>query len=183
MPRYLSIFTGFALCFSGCSPRVIHFVNSSANFESYNTFVVVNYKVNNAGLSPEGLEIISGIVEVINGEMIRRGYDISHQDPDLLVRYEIISNQRTEVNQNTSPFYPSLNWGSSFSTRTFLESALLIEIMDVETKKVIWQASVDLNKYRKNNKDEILQIAITRLFNTYLYRAGSERADESLKID
>lgn len=184
MIRCVSFLFGLVLLVAGCSPRVIHFTNPSAKFGSYSTFLVVNYKANNADISAEGMAILAQIEELINGQMVRREYNVNSKNPDLLVRYEIISNQRTEVDQNSNPYYPGMMWGNSFSLRTFLESALLIEITDITTKKVVWQASVDLNKYTKSrNREELLQKAIAQIYDTYLYNAGSRQPDESLITD
>ena len=169
---------------SSCSRKVIHFTNSEASFQNYSSFTVVNFKAKE-GLSPEGETIIQLIYDQIRAQMERREYRRSG-DPDLLVRFELISNQRVEVEQynssqySYSPYYPN----RYFRTRTYLESALLIEITDRSTKKLVWQASLDLNKYsRKKNDQEILREAVSELFNTYLYRSKSQTPDQSLIID
>lgn len=188
MIRSLSILSIFPVLVCGllsCSQKIIHFTNDLAPFSSYNSFVVVNYKVNTEELSAEGQQIMTQIESLISAEMTRRNYEGTAHDPSLVVRYELISNQRTEIDQVSGPYYLRGGYYSYprqyFRTRTFLESALLIEITDANTRKLVWQASEDLNKYiKKKNNQEILQNAVTHLFNTYLYKANSKSPDTSL---
>lgn len=171
----------FACSLPACSPKIVHFTNDRSEFKNFHRYLVINLKVREADLSEEGREIIGVIRTQIDSQMIRRGYQKSSTSPDVVVRYELISNQRVEVNANQSPFSYGYLSPSYFSRRTVEESALLIEISSVSTKKIVWQASVDLNRYmKKKGKEEILENAIATLFNTYLYRAGSAVPDESL---
>lgn len=179
------IFSGclIFLFLASCSPKVVHFTNDRSDFESFRHYLVINLKVRESDLSEEGREIIQIINSQIDAQMTRRDYQKSPAAPDLVVRYELISNQRVEVNVNPSPFSYGYLAPTYFSRRTIEESALLIEISSAATKKLVWQASVDLNQYmRKSGQEELLENAIATLFNTYLYRAGSARPDESLIV-
>ncbi len=169
--------------FFGCNPKVIHYLNESAPYSGFKTYQITNVKINNADISPTGQEIIKHVESAIIREMNRREYK-PQKEPDLVVRYELISNQQTDVNMNNyglyNPYYPY----RSISVRTFLESALLIEIINLKTKKAIWHASVDMNNYRREKKmEEIIQKAVTSIYNTYPYKSGSGRPDESLIIE
>lgn len=183
MTKATPIFYILFLISTSCAQKVVHYVNASSSFKTYTSYVVVNYKVNEKDLSPEGAELFNKINSLIDQQMTRRGYLTDNAEPDLIVRYELISNQVTEVGVNNRAFYSPFP-RPYYTSRTFLESALLVEITDNSTKKLVWQASVDLNKYsRKNKTEEILGKAIEQLFNTYLYRAGAATPDESLKVE
>ncbi|XOV95243.1 MAG: DUF4136 domain-containing protein [Bacteroidota bacterium] len=180
MIRYLSLAFLFAF---GCNPKVIHYLNESAPFSGFTTYQITNVKINNADISEAGQEIIKYIESAIIGEMNRRSYK-PQKDPDLIVRYELISNQETNVNVNNYGYggYYSYPY-RTVSVRTFLESALLVEIINLKTKKAIWNASVDLNNYKKEkDMDEVIQKAVVTIFNTYPYKAGSRYPDQSLII-
>lgn len=166
-----------------CSPKIVDFVNSGSNFKNYKTYTVVNYKTKYSDISDDGHAILTLIESNIEKEMERRDYEYTNDSPDLLLRYELISNQQTQYTQNNySPFYPSFN--NYVSARTVLESALLIEMTDIKTKKLVWQASMDMDKYaKKSSKEEIVSEVISKLFDTYLYRAKSSMTDQSLISD
>ncbi len=167
---------------ASCSPKVIQFVNSESSFTTYKSFGITNLKSTN-NLSPEGKEVYSFIENQINEELTRRDYVMNNEDPDIVVRYELIANQRNEVNPSYNTFNPTFPT-YRYSFRTVLESALLMELFDAGNKKLIWQASLDLKKQSgKTTREEILKDAVTKLFNTYLYRAESKITDQSLVVE
>ncbi|WP_421879646.1 DUF4136 domain-containing protein [Marinoscillum sp.] len=171
--------------FIGCTPKVIHFTDLNATFSNYETFGITNYK-NTKDLSAEGKEVFLFIENQITEQLRRRDYSQNTDEPDIVVRYEFIANQRTDVSTNYNPygFYSPFPNRRSYSVRTILESALLVELFDSQTKKLVWQGSLDLNKAnKKNSQEEILGDAITKIFNTYLYRAKSNTPDQSLVVE
>ncbi|WP_258097072.1 DUF4136 domain-containing protein [Marinoscillum pacificum] len=171
------------LILGGCSSKVIHFANSNSTFSSYEDFGIVNYK-KTKDLSPEGEEVFSFIEDMISEQMTKRDYLLNQKDPDLVIRYELIRNQKSEVNSSYYNPYSYYRPFPTYSVTTFQESALLIELFDTETKKLVWQASLDLDKAsKKNSTEQILNNAIVKLFNTYLYRAKTNSTDESLIVE
>lgn len=165
------------IIFTSCSPRVIHFVNDDSAFKDYFTYHIVNFKVPTGGLSPKGQELINTLEAAFKFELERRAYTFEKKSPDVLLRYELIANTETRTNVNRSPFSALVE----VDTRSIKQSALLLELTDRETKKLIWQSSVDLKQYNKKTKSlESLDGVITRLFNTYLYRAGQSKKDPTL---
>ncbi len=167
----------------GCNPKVIHYLNESAPYSGFNTFQITNLKIRNGETSTDGKEIMAYIESNIIQEMKRRGYQ-AKKDPDIVVRYELISNQQTDVNVDNFGFYNPMNPYRNITVRTFLESALLIEIINLKTNKAVWHASVDIEKYKKQkDTDKIIQKAVQSIYNTYLYRAGSRQPDNSLIIE
>lgn|GEM_PF-518693 len=192
------------LLFLSCSSaKVVNFVNDSINFSKYSSFAVINFNSNDANISQEGLKVLREIESTIDEQMLRREYTYSGKKPDVIIRYEIIANQTTSNNSsnyyngmygpgmfNPGMYNPGMfNYGFSpfsmfpggYSYRSILKSALLVEMYDLETKKLIWQASTDLVQYNKSNKQQqILRDAINKIFDTYLYRANSNEQDQSL---
>ena len=64
-----------------------------------------------------------------------------------------------------------------------IAGAVLIELVDNNTKKLIWQSSIDANQTMKKRKEkDPLKKIVIHLFNTYLYQAGNPIPDEQLKI-
>lgn len=174
MRLYVLILLGLL---SACSPKVVQFVNDDSKFAEYATFLVVNYKVNNAELSKEGLELVADIEMQLQKQLERRGYQPTSTRPDIILRYEFISNNNSRTNVNRNPYDPFV----TVNTRTFRESILLFELTDRKTKKLVWQASIDLKQQHKaSKKKEELDKAIATLFNTYPYRALNANPDPSI---
>ncbi len=162
---------------SACSPKVVQFVNDDSEFGRYSTYIMVNNKVNNAELSKEGLELLNSIETQLQQQLERRGYQAITTQPDIIFRYEFISNNNSRTNVNNSPYDPFV----TINTRTFRESILLLELTDRKTRKLIWQASIDLKQQHKPlKKQEELKRAIKVLFNTYPYLALNANPDLSI---
>ncbi|MEP0367464.1 MAG: DUF4136 domain-containing protein [Cyclobacteriaceae bacterium] len=168
------------LLLSQCNPKVVNFVNEEAAFEKYTAFATVNTKNNEAQMSDEGHAIKANIERAIDAQMLRRAYNKSNTNPDLIARYEIIAKQVSKTSSNSSGYYGTY-YNPSFTVRTILEAVLLIELNDVKSRKVIWQASIDLSQYdKKSAQAELINEAVSRIFDTYLYTAGQNKPDPSL---
>jgi hypothetical protein len=167
-----------------CSPRIIQFVNDQARFDQFNDYIIVGLKGQNMQKIVDDDKIIDRIEEAIHSELGRRGYAPNKQDPDLIVRYEVISSTKTQdTNQTMSPFQYT-GYGPIYNFRTVIESILLVEILDASNQKLVWQASMDLRDHSKTTKrKDVLKAAVERLFDTYLYRAGQKMPDPNLKTN
>ncbi len=169
----------FLLFATGCTVRVVQFINDDANFRSYRSYALLGLKGQNVSAESENSELLQRIEKFINAEMARRDYQIN-DNPDLVLRYEIVSSTQTE-SRNTNPYLNPYYYPPSY--RTITESIILLEMTDYNTKKLVWQASLDLREHNKITKrKDALQVAITNIFNTYLYRAGSRTPDQSLFV-
>ncbi len=164
---------------SSCAPRVVNYVNNQSNFSEYNTYVLLGLKGRDVGENADPSDLLLRLESRIDSEMDRRGYSKS-DEPDLILRYEVISSSKTERNNN-SPFFDPYFYQPTL--RTITESVILLEMTDFKTKKLVWQASLDLREHNKiTKKKDFLQSAVISIFNTYLYRAGKRQPDETLYI-
>ena len=112
--------------------------------------------------------------------MTNRKYQLSTNYPDLTLRYELISNQRTTY--DVDPFayrqsiYDPYGYFYNINERQFTESILLLELKDAATAKIVWQGSLDLRYSRRSKKvDDLLEDAVIRIFNSYQYEAGNNQ--------
>lgn len=161
----------------GCGVRVIQYVNDRAPFAQYEDYVLVGLKGKNVGSDPSNLLI--RIEGQIHEEMQRRDYKVS-DTPDLILRYEVVASTKTET-RNSNYLYGPIFMPNS---RTITESVILLEMTDAKTKKLVWQASLDLREHNKiTKKKDVLKSALINIFNTYLYRAGNGQPDQNLVIN
>jgi len=166
------------LFFCSCTPRVIQYRNEKADFANYHSFFILNSKSDHLS-AVESDEVNNRIEPFILDEMSRRGYVIDTKTPDVILRFEIIYGSENSNNTNQGTFnmiyYPKIN--------NDIVGAVLIELMDNNTKKLIWQSSIDANQTMKKRKEkDPLKKIVIHLFNTYLYQAGNPIPDEQLKI-
>ena len=159
--------------------RVVKYVNENADFENYHTFSLVHYKTGKKELTDQGKSFLNEIESEITGIMEERGYQKASKG-DLILRYETISGINTTTNAPNyygNPYlYDPYDPMNQRRTQKHLVGLLLIELKDSETKKLVWQGSVDL-KYSNDeaaNRDLVVD-SIHRIFSTYPYKAGSKQ--------
>ena len=166
------------LFFYSCTPRVIQYRNEKADFVNYHSFYILNSKSDHLS-AVEADEVNNRIEPFIHDEMKRRGYRLDAENPDVILRFEIIYGSENTRNSNQGSFnityYPKVS--------NNIVGAVLIELVDNSTKKLIWQSSIDANHTMKKRKEkDPLKKIVIHLFNTYLYQAGNSIPDEQLKI-
>ena len=118
--------------------------------------------------------------EVVMAEDGAKGVEMSKsENPDLILRFEIIYGSENANNSNLNRFnmvyYPR--------TSNNIVGAVLIELIDNNTNKLIWQSSIDAdNAMKKRKGKDPLKKLVIRLFNTYLYQARNAIPNEQLMI-
>lgn len=168
------------LIFVSCTPRIVTYTNNESRFDRFNSYVLISLKSKNLNASVDEDQILQRLETAINEQMSLRSYSISRNDPDLIVRYEVVSEQQIQNNSNTMSM--AMGFNPMYSYRSVIESILLIEIVTSDQQKLVWQASMDLKDLTKTSKNkDVLQTAVEKLFDTYLYRAGQKEIDPNLK--
>lgn len=179
MKYFLILLTSLLL---SCSPKVIHFINDSAPFAKYKSYAVINTKSNNTTKSSDTNDLFEIIEESIVSQMNRRGYIGPKSVSDVVIRYELIRSKKTVINNVNPIAAQDLNFIAPLSTTSYIEGVLLVEMIDISSKKTVWQASLDLgeNKRRQGDK-ETIDMAVSKIFDTFLYKAGSNQINEAIK--
>lgn len=174
----MRISISFVICMliAGCQPKIVHYLNERAPIQSFESYSLVNVKTDNKEVSKETRSILEMIGTSIKAEMEnKRFYVSSNINPDLILRYEIVSSTSTQTRNNNNLFNPF----STFSTQAIYQSILLLQLY--HDKKLIWQGSYDLNQSRRDERNErLFEKAIQRIFTTYPYKAKSNKVDEAL---
>lgn len=156
----------------GCSERIIHFTNPNAIFSDYSSFAIANNKSNIYSIKHVNNKTHERIDTYVHREMINRNYKTDVKSPDLIARYDLISTQKSR-NLNNQPLYTPVP--SSRST-VYEEYSLLVELIDRKKSRTVWQASIDLDKFKpEKNNDALISKALQDLFTTYLYKADESK--------
>lgn len=158
--------------------KVVTFTNEGSRFGSYFSYEIEHLKTKVDKADQKKPEVVIRLEDAMHQQMAERKYERAGKRPDLRLRYEIISNQRTEYDMNTRAFRPSIYNPNGYyydvNERNFTESILLLELKDTRTNKIVWQGSLDLRYSRKSKKtDDLIQDAVLKIFNSYRYTAGS----------
>ncbi len=161
---------------SACSQKALIYLNEEgAKFQDFKTYRLINTKLDRTNLSKEGRDILDILEAAIKNEMNKRGYEESNLSPDLVLRYEISTSRHTNSQNNISPY------GAPPTTRTFLESLIILDLTDTERRKMFWQSSYDLRQEsRQLKKEHATQDAVSEIFYTFPFRAGESEPDPTL---
>jgi hypothetical protein len=163
---------------TSCTVRIVQYVNEDADFATFDDYILIGLKGKNVSQSDASLDILPRIESAINAEMGQKNYHLNKNEPDLIVRYEIVSGTVSQNNQNTGRY----GFGGMvpvYNYRNVIESVLLIEILNASNQKLVWQASMDLKDHsRKTKRKDVLKSAVERLFDSYQYEAGSNQKIE-----
>lgn len=154
------------------------------DFNSYQTFKFfnpANMPASNFSFD-ESLEEV--IFDAIADEMKARNY-ASVQDADLMIKVQGGTKGTVEV-RNDDRFYPNSNFNyhdrygryyDPYDTRprdeSKKESSIIIDIIDIEKDKIVWQG-VGIGSFGKHHEIDELQIreAIIAIFAEYPYKAA-----------
>ena len=157
---------------------VVTFTNSDSSFSNYFSYQLEHLKTKTEAKDIKKPDEILRLEKALHEEMASRRYQQSTSYPDLTLRYELISNQQTTYNVDAFPyrrsFYDPFGYFYNINERTFTESILLLELKDAATAKIVWQGSLDLRYSRRSKKvDDLIKDAVTNIFDSYRYIAGS----------
>ena len=168
-----------------CSgPKVIAFTGSNPDFASYYTFRV-KHPATPEKEEPESNEFINKVEHAINNQMVGRGYE-NAEVADIVVSYNLILDNEVDYRMNrTSPYSYPYSYGNYpysypywFEKDEYTKGTLLVELRETLTRKLIWQASLDLKYNRRSSskkKKDPVENAFDIIFSQYPYVAGKSK--------
>lgn len=141
-----SFFAALTLIFlASCSSvRVVSDYDQKADFNTYRSYAFYKTGIDKAQISDLDKK---RILRAIDGEMQARGF-VKSEQPDVLISIFTKERERVDVYTNafgwgSGGFYnpwiwgPGWGWGNNVSTRT--EGSLYIDVIDANTKQLVWQ--------------------------------------------
>lgn len=173
---------------SGCaSDNIRSDYDPTADFSQYNTY---NFF---ADAGPEQTNYQSFfsqyMVTAITKELEQRGY-VKSNDPDLLVNFNAILREKTDVRTTPAPSYgggyygyrggfydPWGGYGMATETHVsqYTEGTFNIDLVDARAKKLVWEA-VGTGKISQKVLDELeerVYAGVPKFFAKYPFTAGS----------
>lgn len=160
-----TIYFLFILLISCSSVKIVSFSNEELLTEELKTYKNLFYKSADDNYTNRGSKFLEEIKSAIDKEMKLRGFMMSTGTTDLGLRIELASARGSDVSYDNSFFYGY----STINERRFTESILLLELIHARSKKIIWQASLDLKYYRskKMSLEEMIIDSVSQLFETF----------------
>jgi hypothetical protein len=172
---------------SGCaSDNIRSDHDPSADFSQYSTF---NF-FKDAGPEDTNYQSFFSkyMVAAITREMEARGYTLS-DDPDLLVNFNAILREKTDVRTTQAPMYggyygsrggfydPWMGYGYAQETHVsqYTEGTFNIDLVDARRKKLVWEAvgTGRVSQKALEELEERVNAGVAKFFAKYPYTAGS----------
>ncbi|HEU5290442.1 MAG TPA: DUF4136 domain-containing protein [Cyclobacteriaceae bacterium] len=108
------------------------------------------------------------IKAAVNQELTARGYSFTESDPELIVHYHIIVDDRSVV--RTEPY--GYNYGPYWTTMksniyAYHEGTLIIDLMDKKSNNLIWRGWAVSVIDEVEEVDDLIKIAVGKIFKKF----------------
>lgn len=148
----------------------------SANFSRYRTFKVLQGRMlSSENGAPPNTMVGDRIHDGITTELAARGLTPTDENPDLWVGY--VAGARTREELQTVGPYPTMGpymgpgwWGPATAwTTEYQHGTLVIDLIDAETKKMVWRAIVeaDRNQLSDLGEPKLINKATAKAFKNF----------------
>ncbi|WP_378172172.1 DUF4136 domain-containing protein [Aquimarina sp. SS2-1] len=181
MKKIISSLLFSLIVFSSCGPTVQTVNKSNKQLKNYETFAYLpNSNVGGKNLGYDDQTVGKSVIESINNNMMKAGYTLDRDNPDLLVL--IRTKTDTETITDTDPVYATYPYTSSIPINPYYEpyyyntyyqyneiigydtdvykykeGTLIMDLVDRKTKKVVWRGTASDQIYSNNDSRAIAQ--------------------------
>lgn len=176
-----------ALVLAACAtgPRVRTDYDPSADFGRYQTWGF--YKPIAMEESGYSTWISDRIKDNVRREMQARGYRYAESDPDLLVNFQGIVREKTDVwtmprtdyqyfySYRRRAYFAVPVWYDETQVSQYTEGTLTVDLVDADRNRMVWTGAAIGRVINRTPAQKAAEVdaAITGIFARYPYRAGS----------
>jgi uncharacterized protein DUF4136 len=169
----LSIFT-FILLFSSCGSSLVVKTDydKETNFTSFKTFSFADMNMDRTNISELNE---NRLIKAVKNEMTKKGFtQVENADLEIHM-HAVVENKwsataHTDYYGSTYPYYRrGLGWGTTYGTTSvdvneYQEGTLIIDLVDTEAKKLVWQGvGTAILKNKPKDVDERINKAVTKI--------------------
>ncbi len=167
-------------------PQIRSDYDLSADFSRYATFAFMDRSERGGNPQYDTIDDQRVMVAVAR-ELEARGYRRVEQDADLLVNFTITSQDVQDIRSVPTPLYPGPYYGwrggwyypwpaYTYETwvDTYEEGRLFIDLVDVERRQLVWEASSTgrVTQAARDDPAGAVDRAVAGMFARYPFRAG-----------
>ncbi|WP_298448559.1 DUF4136 domain-containing protein [uncultured Marinobacter sp.] len=161
-----------ALAMTGCASNVVTDYNSAAAFSNYSTWNFVSNPGEPSFISLDGSRVQSAVERELNRKSMNK---VAEPEADLLVSWRIVEEERLEqsgVGMGLGFGTGNFGWGISSPppVREVKEGKLVIELVDANSKEVVWRAASRryLNeKQSPEKRGKLIDEVVAEMFTKY----------------
>lgn len=167
-----------ALCCACAGPRVVVNYDPAADFASYRTYGFSTQLATDDG---DTSTLLSKFLKAAaSRELEARGYT-ADDEPDLVVNFNVSTEQKTQVTQSPSAYYGYRRYGWGMggvydtSVRHYTEGTLHVDLIDRARNELVWEGAVIgiVDGDVRDNLQQAVDDALEQAFAEYPFTAGS----------
>ncbi|MEO5603847.1 MAG: DUF4136 domain-containing protein [Cyclobacteriaceae bacterium] len=157
-----------------CSPQIRVFSDYDPDYDvwTYKTFdwgQTVNIE---AGKNPLHYNELNDkrIKEAVRQQMTSRGYELTSDNPDLILHYHIIVDNQSVITTEPYGYRYSPYWmRTQTNVYSYREGTLILDLMDKKTNNLIWRgwAVSAIDEVDPEKVDDLIKTAISRIFKKF----------------
>lgn len=162
---------GWLLTISSCSPslQVYTDYDREFNIRNYPTFAWAEAKDIEARNNPLYYNELNDkrIKKAVNDQLKGKGYTLVQDDPDLLIHYHIVVEDRSEIRTNPYGFYGPYWMRARTYSYSYRQGTLIIDLMDATNKNLLWRGwavSVMDQLYESEKTEILITQAVIKIF-------------------
>ncbi len=169
------IFIAFLLFLTQCSPEISVYsdYDPDYNVRQYQTFGWLDKANVETGQNPIYYNQLNDkrIKSSVNEELTARGYRLTETDPQLLIHYHIIVEDRTVIATDPYGSYYGPYWmRMQTNIYPYREGTLIIDLMDAKTSNLVWRGwavSAIQSTYTAEQADRVIKAAVAKIFRKF----------------
>jgi hypothetical protein len=159
--------------------RVVSDYDKETNFDNYTTFAFFKPGIDKAKISDLDKK---RILRAIQDNLMAKGMN-KNSNPDILVSIFTKESQRVDIYQNNFGGAWGWNpyWGGNFNNNRMIssniEGSLFIDLIDANTKELIWQGVSHSGIYKGNDietREENIRLIVSKILAQYPPNANNK---------
>jgi len=181
--KFFLIIIPWLLVGCGSTSKVFTDYDKSANLDQYQTFGWLTQTEIEERNNPLYYNELNDkrIKFAVGEQMESRNYRFS-ENPELLIHYHIIINDRTMLRTDPYGYYGPYWMTTEVTMYEYREGTLIVDFMDAATNSLVWRGWV--TNFLKNSDpqkmEKSMNDAVNMIFSKYTYRAGNK--EESIDL-
>lgn len=172
MKKYITNFlVVFLLVAMGCSPKATIYTDYDRdyNIREYITYAWADDKEIESRNNPLYYNELNDkrIKNAVNNQLKGKGYTLVSENPELLIHYHIVVEDRTEIRTDPYGYYGPYWMRSRTYSYSYRQGTLIIDLMDAANKNLLWRGwavSVIDDAYTTDQAETLIYTAVADIF-------------------
>lgn len=159
---------------AACSPQIRVYSDADPDYDlwTYRTFDWGQKVKIEEGKNPLHYNELNDkrIKSAVQEQMVMRGYQLTSENPELILHYHIIVDDRSVVSTEPYGYHYGPYWMRlQTNVYSYREGTLILDLMDSKTNNLIWRgwAVSAIDEIDPEKVDGLIQKAVSRIFKKY----------------